>query len=157
MATIAQLSEDYLRLVALVDSMPHGQMLEYLFVEDATGVRMDTRGKDQLRRAILRCGREYSVVRSVGYHLASSDTAMGILVEKLGAIDRRVKRADRATQTVQHSFLAEMPEPQQKAVIFLGSVFGAIRLAADTGKRFYGRKGEPAQLTSGLSIPIPRM
>jgi len=155
--TIARISEEYLTLVNLVQETPPGTLLDYAQVEDATGVPMGIGmpGRSMLRRAILRTGREYSVIRGVGFVTASKDNAMGILVHQLGGIDRKVKRADRATRVVRDAFIDEMPEPQQKAVMFLGSVFGAIRMAAENGRRLYGVQSPHANVGAGI-IPVPR-
>lgn len=150
--TVGQSSEEYLRLLGYVTEQEHGTVLEYAAVQRDTGVKMDTTGKNKLRRAILRSGREYSVMPTVGYKLADSGAVMGILSFKLMTIDNRVKSADRAQRHLQDAFLKELPEDQRKGVLFIGSIFGAIRLSAENGKRLYGKK--PLQITQGNQKPI---
>ena len=135
--TIQQGSDEYLRLVSLVAAVPHGEMIEYQAVQARTGVKMDSKGKSRLRRAILRCGREYAVLPQVGYKMAQADMAMGILTHQLGRIDNRVKRADRAQKVIQKDFYEQLGPDEQKGVLFVGAIFGAIRTSADKGRKLY--------------------
>ncbi len=137
--SIAKGSEEYMRLLAYVVDQPAGVLLDYLDVQRQTGVTMDVRGKSMLRRAILRSKKEYSVVPNVGYKLADSDICMGILTFRLCRIDNTVKRAGRAQRIIQREFLESLSEDEKKGVLFIGSVFGAIRVAADKGKRLYSQ------------------
>ena len=145
--TVAQGSEDYLKLLEYIQDQPPGVLLNYQMVWDSTGVLMDRRGRDRLRRAIRRSNREYSVVPNVGYKLANAEMVMGILSFKLMRIDNTVKNADRSHLNLQRAFLAQLTQEEARGVLFIGAVFGAIRLAAENGKRLY-RKPLPALLPS---------
>ncbi len=151
--SIAKASEEYMRLLAYVVEQPHGAMLSYDEVCHHTGVKMDIPGKAKLRRTILRSKKEYSVVPNVGYKLADADIATGILSFRLIRIDNTVKRADRAQRIIQREFLNDLTEDEKKGVLFIGSVFGAIRIAADKGKKLYS--GQPVKMiTQEASKPI---
>ena len=152
--TEAQASEEYLKLLVYVEEQPHGRLLEYVAVEKATGVPMDTVGRSKLRRAILRQGREYSVVTNVGFKLADAGSIMGILSSKLARIDTSVNRADRAQNIGQKEFLESLPQDQQQGVLYLGAIFGAIKVAAENGRKLYRTK-RPVLNASDVSIPIP--
>ena len=153
-ATSQRLSEDSQRLLALVEEQEDGMLLTYEEVEAQTGVIMNDYGKDKLRVAILRAGLEYSVLPTVGYRLASPDTAMQILTHQLVTIDSRVRRANRAQTVIQKQFLDALKPEEQRAVTFLGAVFGAIRLAAENGKKIYAPT-RPALANPPLFIDVP--
>jgi hypothetical protein len=146
-ATLAQSSQDYLKLLAYVQDKHPGDLLEYLVVATETGIKMDAGGKGKLRRAILRSHLEYAVVQNVGYKLAQPDMTMGILTLKLVGIDNKVRRAERAHQVLQEQFLEQLPPDEQKGVLYIGAVFGAIRQSADRGKELYRK--EPKRLSEG--------
>jgi len=141
-------------LLAFVTDAAPGDLIEYDAVQKAIGVNMRSlKNRAKLRNAIIRSGREYTAVPTVGYQLAKPDNAMGILSHKLLKIDNSVRRADRAQKVITDQFFDELQEPEQKAVMFLGSVFGAIRVAAENGKKLYGRE-RPA-LTAPVNTVVP--
>lgn len=143
----AQASEEFLKLLAYVESRPRGSLLEYTEVERETGIKMDLKGKSKLRRAVIRSELEYTAIPTVGYQLARADIAMSILTHRLTKIDNQVKRADRATTIINKDFYGELTPDEQRGVIFLGSVFGAIRNAAENGRKLYGQS--KPQLSEG--------
>lgn len=138
--TLQNASEEYLKLLGYIMDKGDGYLLIYSDVQRETGVIMDPRGKSKLRRAILRSHREYAVLPNEGYKLAQPDMAMGILSFRLLRIDSQVKRADRAQRVIQDSFLKELTPEEKKGVLYIGAIFGAIRLAAEKGKKVYGKK-----------------
>lgn len=150
--TIAQVSEDTLKLQAFIEQQEHGATLSYLEIEQATGVRMDTHGKAHLRQATKRSKREYSPIRGAGIRLASAESCMPILGGRITRIDRAVRRADKSQKLLQEQFFASLSAEDQRKILFAGAVFGAIRLAADQGKQLYKKN---TQLLSGPTINIP--
>lgn len=156
--TLAHGTEEYLKLLNYVLEQPSGKLLRYTEVEYETGVRMDLKGKAKLRRAILRSKRECSTVQTVGYKLAEADMVMGILSVRLLRIDGAVKRADRAQRILQQQFFEALKPDEKRGVLYVGSIFGAIRLAAENGKRLYGVAKTPKSLTgTDAKIDIPNM
>ena len=137
--TLAQGSEDYLKLLNYVIEQPDGAMLEYNGVHADTGVKMDKCGRDKLRRAIRRSRREYSAKPSQGYVLAEPLTVTGILAFRLARVDGQVKRAEQAHEVLQERFYDQLGEPQQRTILLLGAIFGAIRLSAENGKKLWGQ------------------
>ena len=147
-----KISEEYMKLLEYVRNHAEpGNLLEYRVVEGATGVKMDRDGRDKLRRAIERTKLEYQTLKGEAYRLAESSTAMEILGHKVIAIDNRVLRADKAHKILESTFKADFSPREQNQIKFLGSVFGAIRLAAENAKLVYGKKKLP-QLVSGQPI-----
>lgn len=152
MTTVGQSSEEYLRLIAYVEVQPPGKLLSYLDAAQETGVRMDVKGKDKLRRAILHLNREYSVMRGVGYQLADAKSAVGILGHKVLRIDKAVKRADRAQRVVQQQFLDKMDEGERNYVLFHGAALGAIIASTSAAKRLYQKDAVKIQPPT-ISLP----
>ena len=149
-----KISEEYMRLLDYIKNHREpGMLLQYRVVEEETGVKMDRDGRDKLRRAILRTGLEYLVSKGEGYGLAAHDTVMEILGHKVIAIDSRVVRANKAHRTLESQFFASLSEREQKQILFLGSVFGAIRLAAENAKLVYGKKDLPQLALTQPVIP----
>ncbi len=141
MKTVAQMSEEAVRLTQYIEGLPEGADITYDTVREELGIKMNTIGKNKLRQAIERCRREYTNIRNVGYQLADPGNSMAILSTRLQRIDQTVKRADKSQVIIYDDFYDRLPPEQQKAVVFLGATFGAIRVAAESGKRVYGRQG----------------
>ena len=139
MQSVAKSSEEYLRLLTYIEQQADGVLLTYNTVHADVGIPMTLANKNKLRRAILRSGREYAVVPKVGYQLADGETAMPILVHHMAGIDNKVSRTERAHRVIERRHYDQLTPEQQAGVRFLGSVFGAIRLAAENGKKLYGK------------------
>ena len=152
--TEAQGSDELLRLMSYVDQQEHGTLLTYLEAVFETKVEMNRSGRAKFRRAILRTGREYTVVPSVGYQLADAQNALPIIVSKMARIDSSVRRADKAVKRIQHHFLAVLPDTEREAILYAGSLFEAIRHSVDSGRKLYGR--EKHQLTT-TAIVVPNV
>lgn len=148
----ARASEEYLKLLEYVAELPHGAIIEYQFVEKDLKIHMDLSGKQKLRRAIINSGRAYSVIDTIGYQLAQADMSMGILARRLISIDNDVKRADQTQKVIRDSFYQELKPDEKKAVNFLGATFGAIRQAAESGKKLYS---PDKKLLAQQNIVIP--
>lgn len=139
-ATLANASEDYLRLLTYIQDKPDGEVVEYTATEKDTGVIMDYTGKNKLRRAIIRSKREYSVIPNTGYKLACPEITMSILTFRLVGIDNKIRKAERSQKILQQAFFEQLPKDQQNNVLFIGAVFGAIRSSAEKGKNIYRKE-----------------
>lgn len=109
--------------------------ISYLEIEDATGIPMDQKGKGYLRNAAKYCGVEYSAVPKYGIEIAGPNNGTQIIGGRLARIDAATRRAETATKNIQKRYIKDMDEESQKTIIFLGSVFGAIRASAEGYKR----------------------
>jgi len=136
MKTIAKISEETLRIVNYLEDIPHGTLLLYKQIETDCDVPMDTKGKSYLRTACKKLKREYSPVRGIGIELASAKTATGLVVGRLIKIDKAVKRGEKTFDNIVPVFYEEFSSQEQKQLNFVGAAFGAIRVAAENGKRF---------------------
>uniref|UniRef100_A0A6M3L492 Uncharacterized protein n=1 Tax=viral metagenome TaxID=1070528 RepID=A0A6M3L492_9ZZZZ len=151
-----KLSEETLKLQQYITTQEDGTELSYLEIEQATGIDMNERGKQILRRGIKRARREYSTIRGYGIKLACPETTLPILSGKIIKIDRCVKRAEKTHHTLQEQFFSQLSPEEQKQILFAGAVFGAIRIAAENGKLIYKRKNaEEAQKYNEIKIALP--
>lgn len=118
--------------------------ISYLEIEDATGITMDLKGKGYLRNAAKYCGVEYSAVPKYGIEIAGPNNGTQIIGGRLARIDAATRRAETATKNISKRYLHDMDDESQKTIIFLGSVFGAIRASAEGYKRLaMSRKESP--------------
>jgi len=136
MKTIAKISEESLKIVNYLEGIAHGETLSYDQIEKATGVKMDTKGRSYLRTAIKKLKREYSCIVGKGIELASAKSATNILVGRVVKIDNAVKRAEKTQTILVNNFYDQLQPIEQKQALFLGAVFGAIRVAAQNGKHY---------------------
>jgi len=153
--TIANVSDYTLRIEEYLKKFDVGEELSYLRIGTDNGVKMNERGKGYLRTALKRAKLEYSPIRGYGIKLADSKTTMPILVNKLTKIDRAVKRANKSHKNLQEQFFASLTKNEQNQVLYVGAVFGAIRIAAENGKIIYTSKNTMSN-TKTLQIPIPK-
>lgn len=138
--TIAEISKEALQIEQFLKGCESGEFITYDMLETATGVRMDTRGKGFMRTALNRLKMEYTCVHGNGIELASPENSMGIISQKVVKIDNSVKRAEKTYKNITHSFYDKLSNEDKKQVHFVGSVFGAIRLAANNAKSFFKRE-----------------
>ena len=137
MQTLAKISEESLTLVNYLKDVEHGQILSYQQIEQDTGVKMNTMaGRSYLRTACKKLKREYSCLRGVGIKLADKETATTLVIGRLVKIDNAVKRGERTYNNVSIAFYNELSPAEQKTINFVGSAFGAIRVAAEQGKYY---------------------
>lgn len=132
-------SEEFIKLVSLVNDLPAGSVLEYHEVEKQTGVTMDIKGKDKLRRAIIKCDKEYALIAGIGYKLANPNLTMPIMTKRFLSIESRIRRADKAHKALMNFRRSLTPE-ERRGFDFAGAIFGAIQAAAEDGKRLYGNE-----------------
>ena len=153
--TIAQVSEKTLKLQEYLKDKKEGTEISYNRIQSDTGVTMDDRGKSYVRTAFKRLNKVYSVIKGYGIKVADSTDTMPILVNKLTKIDKAVKRADKTQKTLESQFFDQLNPNEQKQILYLGAVFGAIRVAADKGRVLYQKKNMISQ--SSINIPFPNM
>lgn len=111
------------------------QQISYLEIEHATGVIMDSKGKSYLRNAAKYSGVEYTAIPKYGIEIAGPNNGTQIIGGRLARIDAATRRAETATKNISNRHLSAMSPDDQKTILFLGSVFGAIRASAEGYKR----------------------
>jgi hypothetical protein len=155
-ASDAQASEEYLKLRAFVEETQHGEVLEYKDVERRTGVPMDTKGRQKLRRAILASKRSYVCHPEVGYELASPGTTMAIVARGVVRLDNTRKRAAKDVKNLEEAFIDELPAEERQGLLYMGSLYRAIEVAAINGRKLYGTKRLTLD-TSQIVIDVPNV
>lgn len=150
--TIAEISEETIKLQMYIESKQHGEELSFDRIAHDTGVVMDERNKQKLRVALKRAKREYSAIINYGIKLADSHSTMGLLTNKLVKIDRAVRRGERTQKNLQEQFFSSLNTQEQKEILYIGAVFGAIRVAAENGKVIYSKRN----IKEIENIPIPK-
>lgn len=152
--TIAMVSESTIKIQAFLEKQKPGVEVSYKRIEHESGVRMDARGKQYLRSALRRAKIESSTIIGEGIVLADPDNAMGIVAHKLKRIDGAVRRGERSHKNIQEQFFESMSPEEQRKILFVGAVFGAIRVASENGRVVY--KKDVGGM-SKLNIPLPRL
>lgn len=119
--------------------------ISYLEIEEVTGVVMDRKGKGYLRNAAKYSGVEYSAIPKYGIEIAGPNNGTQIIGGRLARIDAATRRAELATKNISMRYLGEMSREDKNTVLFLGSVFGAIRASAEGYRRLaQSKKPVPA-------------
>lgn len=139
MNTIAQASNQTLKIENILKSCKPGEFVTYKSLEGLTGVRMDNKGKGYLRTALNRLKLEYSPVSGQGIELASPSTAIQIVSKRVIRIDNTVKKAEKTTKRITNQFYDKLSEPEQKNVNYLSAVFASLRAYSQSAKTFFKR------------------
>lgn len=125
-----------------------GQSISFEQIAYDTGIDMDAKGKTRLRNAAKYAGVEYAGVKNYGITLAGAKNGTTIIGGRLARIDSSVRRAEKATKNISRRYLQEMNAEDQKKVVFLGSVFGAIRSASDQYRTMIEKKQNQVRLVN---------
>lgn len=145
-------SKETLELQSLLEKAPDHAYLTYDDISKASGIAMDTRGKQLLRTAVKRCDRAYRVDRGVGIELDGPKNTMNIVSSRLTRISSAIKKGHNTTQLMMARNMERMDQPHRDRLTASASLLGAI-MAVSTGlKRLYSSK--PEQLTVS-KIPLP--
>jgi len=135
MKTIPQISEKTLLIVNFLSTQHPGALITYKMIERATGVKMNTAGKSYLRTALHKLKLEYERVINEGIILAWEKNTTRILTHKLTKIDNAVKRGEKSYLNLNQAFYDKLTAIERKQINFIGAAFGAIRLAAENGRK----------------------
>lgn len=131
---------------------PEGAYVTYVEAEKATGVRMDTRGKQLLRSALRSLDREYRVERGVGIELDSPENTLPIITRRFRAVSNSSKRAAKTTRILYDRHHEKLPEEDRHKVTFAASVLStmlAMSRALSARYRTQARIPEATNLSAG--------
>lgn len=119
-------------LCEYVVSQAPGAMLDYVTVQQATGVDMTARsgGRNLLFRAVRRVWGTCKVIRNAGVRLPSAKNAAEFSEDGVIAVLKKTDREAKRSRKLVQRFGAEMSDDDKKRVIAHGSAFGAIALAS---------------------------
>ena len=135
--TVAQISQEALRIEAIVRTLQPGEFIEYSKLEELTGVKMDTKGKQYLRTAFNRLKMEYTPVIGSGIEIAGPTNATQIIAKRVIKIDRSVRKAERTVKRISDSHYDQLSEPDKKHVNFVGALLSAVRTYSQNAKAFF--------------------
>ena len=124
-------------------------ILDYLSIEQATGIRMDSAGRRRLRSAARSAGLEYDSIPNSGIRLAGPESAIDIAGGKLERIGSAVKRADKSTKRMSGQFLMDMNDENKSRMLQVTGMLGAICAAAEV-YREQKRKTTPRIVNSAV-------
>lgn len=150
--SIPEVCEETLRFQSYIEGMDDGVELSWSKIEHDTGIKMNEKNKAHLRTGIKRANREYLSIYGYGIRLADPEGVMPILTNRLVKIDRSVRRGEKSQKLLHEQFFRSLSEEEQKNVLYVGAVFGAIRVAAESGKSLFDRE-DPKMISAGESIP----
>jgi len=154
--TIAEVSEDTLKIQEFLMKCKAGEEISYDKLQHETGVEMDNSGKQKITSALRRAKLEHSTIRGYGIKLADAKSTMPILSNKVIKIDRAVRRAEKTHKNLEIQFFSSLNKDEQQKVLYIGAVFGAIRVAAENGRVIYGKITKNIS-NSSVNIPIPKI
>lgn len=157
MHTVAQVSAQTLAIQAFLEKCKPGQELSFDRIAAESKVKMDEKGKAYLRSALYRAKIEYSAIVGYGIQLAAPNNADQILVRRLDKIDRSVKRGERTHRNIHEQFFNSLTPDKQREILYVGAIFGAIRVAAANGRLIYSDVSKEKIHTSNVKIPLPQI
>lgn len=151
--TIAQISDETLKLKAFIGEHKPGTKLSYKFIEHETGITMDAQGKARLRSALNSLKMEATNIRGEGIVLSSPDNANAIVATRFGRIDGAVRRSERTVRRLKDKHYEDMNPAERKKLGFAIGVLGAIRITAEQCKDVH-KKQLPSNTTVNIPLPV---
>lgn len=138
--TIAEVSNETLRIEEFLKTLHNGQQVSYSEIEKQSGVKMNARGRGFMRTALKRLNLEFTTIHGEGIELGSPDNAMRIISTRIVRIDNSVRRAEKTVKNVHDKFYDSLNDIEKKNVMYLGAVFGAIRQHSNSAKAFFKKE-----------------
>lgn len=152
--SIPEVSAETVRLQEYLKTRSPGEIITYSSIEKETGIRMDTKGRNHLRKAAKREKIEYACHYGNGIELADGKNGYQIVRGRLIKVNRTLKRSEKTHRNIQGQFLDKMTQRDKDAMLFLGGVFGAIRLAAENGRALFSNKSTYDKLPEKIEVPV---
>lgn len=149
-----KLHEDTLTMQNYLRTLSPGDTRSYLMIEEESGVVMDDMGRYYLRSAAKRNNLEYITIHGYGIKLVDEHSGLEAVGKRIHSIDSSLKRAEQTVHNVRNQFYEKMSEEDKKALRFVTSTFGTIRLMAEDSNKIFG-PSEVRKIPDSISIPIP--
>ena len=131
------------KLVEFVQTLKDGQIVSWVEVEQATGVSMSLRGKgrDMLRIACHKEGREYSAKPGVGFEMSSPENAVDLARDRVERFANAAKAVQKTTDRLVTRHGAELSKSDATTLLATQSLFGmrVIEAKADALKLRRGK------------------
>jgi hypothetical protein len=116
-----QRREDFRAFTAVISAASDGKRMSYVEIEQASGVRMDQRGKGIFRSAAKRSNRPYLTIPGLGVEFSSADNAIEIARDKLVRVRHSVSRFQKTASILADKHLDEMRPADKSALILMQS------------------------------------
>lgn len=133
--TIAEISKETLAVEEFIRTLSADETATYLEIEQATGVRMDARGRARIAVATKRAGAAYACIKGFGIKMAGPMTGRDLVMDRTARIDSAVKRAERIAAIVMARHRDGMPASDRQQVELTSATFAMIRVLANDRKR----------------------
>ncbi len=116
--------------MAFVRAQDDDAFLDYLAVEQATGVAMDKIGRQTLQAACKAEDRGYQSRRGKGLQLTSAKTVLVHQQERVAGIGKHVERVSKLSEKDLKRHGAEMPTADLQKVIRTNGFLATVRMSA---------------------------
>ena len=128
-------SEDYLAIWKYIADLPNGAMVEYSQIEKDLCIEMDSKGRAKLFRACKSSGREYKLIKNVGYKFADGKSAMEIVNHGINKVGNSLERLKHTQINIKIDIYEDMSSEDKREFNFKSSVTNAILESVEGAKR----------------------
>lgn len=136
----AKISEESLKLRFYIKDKPSGSEILYDEVERDTGIKMDIKGRQRLRSAIVACNREWEVVKDIGYILDSVANTDRIVTHSVKKIHSQVIKTSRVCSNLKH-YVPSLSDEEKKHFTLVETVTNRMLVSSEeTVEKIYKRE-----------------
>lgn len=96
---------------------------------------MTAANKAKLHKACVNSGREYSLIRQIGYRLADGETALGVVHNRINSVGNSLTRLKRTHINIKVDIYEEMSPEDKQRFNFTESLTNAISNSLDNSRR----------------------
>jgi hypothetical protein len=128
-------SKTYIDLFNYIINIPNGTLVEYSAVERDTGIEMLPKNKARLHDVCKASGREYLLVKGIGYQLADGHNAITIVNTGINKVGHSIVRLKKTHINIKIDIYQEMTSEDKQKFLFTESVTNAINESISSGLR----------------------
>jgi hypothetical protein len=122
-------------IAALLDATADGATLSWLEIEQKTGVKMNYRGKDLVRRVIRRADRAHASIPGSGIRLSCPESSVEIVENAVHRIVGAMGTASRTTRVVLDRHGKDMSDEDRQKLIRVHGTLGAVKALTNDSVR----------------------
>ena len=152
MQTFAEVHEDTVALEKFLAATTPGQSASYVEIEQATGVRMDAKGRARLRTAARRASKIYTIQRNLGIVLSSPENAHGIMTHGLQRLSNHTVRQEKVTTGLLHQHAEGMDASERNHMSAVAAMFATVRVLAKNHQRAITEEARKRERLLGPSV-----
>lgn len=137
--TVAEASEEMLRLKAYLKPFPVGSKIPYQKMENETGVKMDvdSKGRQYMRSALRSLRIAWTCIVGEGIELMSGQNSVRLQHRESAGINNRIKRASKVTEIAMEQHLEDMTPADREMTEMTASLYARHTVLAKIGERQY--------------------